>query len=60
LSPDEVDLSQPVVVEVNGRQVFSDTVEPSKSRNCTPWLDLSALTTSTPKKPANGSTRWSR
>ncbi|MDY7095496.1 MAG: PDZ domain-containing protein [Acidobacteriota bacterium] len=28
LSPDEVDLSQPVVVEVNGRQVFSDTVEP--------------------------------
>lgn len=27
LSPDEVDLSQPVVVEANGRQVFSDLVE---------------------------------
>jgi predicted esterase len=28
ISPDEVDLSQPVVVEANGREAFNDAVEP--------------------------------
>lgn len=38
LSPDEVDLSQPIVVEVNGREVFNARVEPD-AETLLRWAD---------------------